>query len=89
MQNKELEAVGYAIDGVTNKTGIVELDRTIKEVVKEHWFKENDYFERKIKIGIVKTEIDSFVTGRVYLKSGKSFSCDNSYEEILKKYLEA
>lgn len=71
------------------KTGIVELDRTIKKVVQTHWFKEDDYIEKKIKIGIVKTEIDSFVDGRVYLKSGKSFSCDNTYDEILKRYLEA
>lgn len=42
-----------------------------------------------IKIGIPKEAISAFVNNRVYVNSGISFSCDDSYEEIFRKYLEA
>lgn len=61
--------------------------RTVKEPIKKkHFWNRNLYLEHKIKIGLVKSEINAFVDGRVYMKNGTSFSCDHSYEELEKKY---
>lgn len=70
--------------------GIIEIDRIIyDEIEKLHWWEVQEYVERKIKISVVKSEIIGWVEGRVYMKNGTSFSCENSYEELTKKYEEA
>lgn len=70
--------------------GIVEINKIVyDEIEKAHWWETQEYVERKIKVGLVKSEINAFVNGRVYMRNGTSFSCENSYEELKKKYNEA
>ena len=72
------------------KKGIVEIDRRVwVECEKKHWWQKQQYKQKKVKMGIVKSEIDAMINYRVYTKSGKSFSCENTYKELLKKYNEA